>query len=233
MSRHRAVQFASLVCGVLVALSARAEDGPPPELKSVLPETAVTAPPTRWTRWAERPLTIAAVGGFATPIGNGGGLVELSPVPWLVVGAGGGASTDGPQLAIATRVRFPISDSVMLGAGLGLSRGPYTWETHGGGCGGFGGTCSTATRHWDQALRANLELAFEGMIPPKDDGWRWRLFGGLGRVVNQDAGGACQQSVGYEPSFFGAGRAIAAPSCDGAGRAVLYVGASLGYAFRL
>ena len=168
--------------------------------------------------WAHTHLAVAAHLGIGDPFGDAGLELEITPVRWLSVAAGGGGGRAVPlgnsgtySIAAMVRGRVPITEHWDGLAGLGFSRGDWTEEDH-----PFGESPYSATR-WDQVSYVDGELGIEHH-------WRHievRLYAGKSgvhslhgyscQVLRSD--GNCSMSV--------------RPSSPG------FIGFALGYAFSL
>jgi hypothetical protein len=79
-------------------------------------------------RFTDRPLTLNAVVGVATPVGEIGVLGEYSITSRFTVGAGAGANLYGPAFGVVGGYRalfFERASAQALAIRLGLSEGPY------------------------------------------------------------------------------------------------------------
>jgi hypothetical protein len=164
--------------------------------------------------WRARPISLAGQ-MIATPYGFAGASVAVTPVRWLSVEAGGGVTVDGPQAALMPRGRIFVSRKVALSLGLGASFGRYVDAHDLQLCAivPFGARCPPdPVRTWETAAWANALGALEGRT---GSGFEWRVFAGIGRLLNRGAfvcdGGSCPDAAPTQP----------------------YAGLALGYAFGL
>jgi hypothetical protein len=168
--------------------------------------------------WTKRRIAIDVHAGLGTPYGLTGASLEFTPIAYWTLGGGVGTSISGPQLALSTRVRYPIGHSA-IAFGVGASRGAYdtaeAWLTD-----------SLWRKHWDHAYWLNLEVSLERRW---SSGVQFRMYGGVGTVVNP-AAGKCEPDSNY-----------GGHDCNSRGgplgllwineTTVPYVGYAVGYAF--
>ncbi len=172
--RARALALASLL--LLYGAPARADDLPMPRLVPSLapPRDQANDQLTEPNPWASRKKTVALQGGSpGGPLGYGGLAFEYAPIPWVVVGAGGGASPDGARGAFMPRLRLPLSRGVAIGFGFPISAGPYTTAVQ--------TVDYHVTREWEVAWWAHFEPNVEFRLP---HGMALRIYGGESRLLN-------------------------------------------------
>ena len=76
--------------------------------------------------WASRNKTVAIQGGApGGPTGIAGASFEYAPLPWTIIGAGGGFNGHGVTGAIWPRFRLPLNRHFAVGFGVPFSAGPY------------------------------------------------------------------------------------------------------------
>jgi hypothetical protein len=107
-------------------------------------------------RWAPS-IAIDGTVGLGTPLGFGGGWLEVTPVPWVTAAVGVGASSMGMQEAVGARLRAPLRNGMAVAVGGGVSAGPY--ETVDPLLSWFDDPWNTYT--WKRAYWTDLELSFE------------------------------------------------------------------------
>lgn len=168
-------------------------------------EPTPEAPPDAW----ERPLSVVGVAG-SSALGAIGAAAEVTPVRVLTVSGGIGAPwfSGSAQVAVEPRLRFFVTRTVAMTAGVGVSFGSYREASPGVAC--FFGCSPSYTRSWDTAVWADLEAGVEGRT---SGGFTWRAFGGAGRVMNP-AAYTCTGSEG----------------CNGTAPTAPHAGIALGYA---
>ena len=83
----------------------------------------------RMVSFADHPLTLDGIVGAGTPVGALGASLMGNLAAWAAVGAGVGVNSQGPQLAVLTRVRPGVWErprrALALPVGLSFSAGPY------------------------------------------------------------------------------------------------------------
>ena len=212
--RHHAVQrfCGSAFVVIMIGLAPRVTSAASPE-----DNPAVVAPPNRW----QKQLAYEARLGLATPLGFAGVAVDVTPVPWVSLNLGIGQGGHGAQYAGMARVRLATTP-VTGGIGAGVSAGRYQWDNQ---CKAYYGPCAAmdrwpvVTRTWNPAIWGNVEAFLEGRAA---GGFQWRVYLGLGKILNAAASRCTWQSVdGQRPN-----------GCDES-HFLGYVGTALGYSFSL
>jgi hypothetical protein len=143
--------------------------------------------------WESRLVSVVTPFGF-TPYGLAGIAAGITPIRWLTVEAGAGASLYGPQLVLEPRGRLFVSRKVAFMAGLGVSTGrhvdespldlcglifiPVLYDTNRPGC------PQPWRRDWAHAVWANALVGVEGRTGV---GFEWRIFAGFGELMNPHA----------------------------------------------
>jgi hypothetical protein len=172
--------------------------------------TVAEAPHPEIDRREQRPLAVMAVLGGGTPVGAVGLVVEYSPAPYFVVSGGAGMS-DGLQLALTPRFELPLSRTLSLGIGGGLSTGKYVQQPF------WCFDCEIhRTTEWSRAYWGNGEISLDGI---SKRGFAFRTFVGLGQLLNPTPDRCTEQSVEV--------------ACAGGEKKtrLVYAGVALGYAF--
>jgi hypothetical protein len=167
-----------------------------------------------------RKFSLDAMAGLGTPVGFGGVVVGVTPVPWFTIEVGGGASGSGPQGALMLRARQPEGE-VRVGFAAGASVGPYqstkTIDL-------FDTSLNRFT--WDVAVWLNAELSIEKRWAT---GLEVRGFLGAGAVMNSP------NSCVHHDAEAGTGEdhpCDSGTSADGLFTTVVpYIGVAVGYAF--
>jgi hypothetical protein len=121
-------------------------------------------------------LVFSGVLGVAMPLGEAGFELEAQLTRWFGVSGGVGVSRSGPQLAMMARARVPVNDAAGVYFGVGGSLGRYEWIEL--------VFDDAAKKTWERAYWLNGEVGVERAFYEK---WRFRFFGGIGRVVNDNA----------------------------------------------
>jgi hypothetical protein len=158
-----------------------------------------------WTRV----LAVDAHVGLGTPYGLAGLSVEVSPVRFFAIEAGGGHSGYGPQIAGMARLRIPFgADALALGGG--VSGGDYSaadtflepmWS-----------------KDWSPAYWVNLELAYSHRWR---NGFELRPYVGVTSLLNPG------DAVCVPNNNIGDGK------CGNPATRLPYAGLAIGYAFDL
>jgi len=120
-------------------------------------------------------------GGIGTPLGQLSASLELRPIRWLSLGAGGGFSLDGAQLGAMARIEPDLPAYL----GLGTSFGRYMRNT----CSDFGhlfpadgGTGQCPKYEWDRARWLNIEGGYTSGF--RED-VRLRAYLGIAVLLNR------------------------------------------------
>ncbi len=157
---------------------AQDEEDPEPEVSTPDPTEAV---------W-DRVLAISATVGLDTPLGIGGAAIEVTPIRYLAIYAGGGVGRDGVRFAGGIRPQFPFRN-LSLGLMLGVTGGPLDWDSHGAD----GGDGVSIHRYWEMALFVHGALTGEYRW---DSGLFGRLEFGAEALVTPSEATVCTQSDG-------------------------------------
>jgi hypothetical protein len=143
-------------------------------------------PPPAADSWSSRKKTINIMGGSpGGPMGYGGLSFEYAPIPWVVLGAGAGATGDGVRGAFMPRLRLPINRHFAVGLGFPLSAGPYeAIEQVPERCSLPGCPVGYRTsRTWEVAWWMHLEPNVEFRV---GGGMALRLYGGQSYLINRN-----------------------------------------------
>lgn len=153
--------------------------------------------------WASRKKTINLQGGsVGGPLGYGGLSFEYAPIPWVVLGAGAGATGNGVTGAFMPRLRLPITRFFAVGFGFPLSGGPYEAVEQAPercsipGCPVGYRTSRTWEVAWWAHLEPNVELRIGG-------GMALRLYGGESMLINKHDDACKSTLAGGCPSHIG------------------------------
>ena len=192
---RRCLALAAFAALALVASSASAQR----------PDNATTSESAK-SGWLERPWIVAAQLGGGSPLGTAGLVVEHTPVSWATLSAGIGLLQGKPQFALIPRVHQPITDTLGIGFGAGLSFGPTGYDGRDAlrrvvcsSCGDVG------ERTYSFAWWANGELSLEERRPW---GLVWRVFVGGARVLNPGNGACDAGNCSDHPIVAYAGAAV-------------------------
>jgi hypothetical protein len=150
-------------------------------------------------------LFVEAQLGLGTPGGAAGGALEVQAGPFGI-SAGVGEGFSGPQVAGMLRYRFWLNPDFNFNIGAGLSAGRYEWVE-------FSFYDTAQHKLWDAAYWANAEAGVE-----MGSRFRVRVFGGLGSVLNRDAGVCAGVTPAVCQKYYG-----------GDGLEVLYLGVAFAY----
>jgi hypothetical protein len=160
----------ALVSVVLMTgtVSAQASEDPEPE---------VSTPADPYDRLLAASVTL----GIDTPYGIAGAALELSPVRYLGIYAGGGIGREGPRFVAGLLPHFPVGH-LSVGLMLGVEGGPFDWDSQ-------GDEQTTTRRHWDFALFFNTGVTFEYRW---DNGLFGRLAFGAEKLITPGEADLCQ-----------------------------------------
>lgn len=133
----------------------------------------------------ERPhLAVETQLGVGMPTGYLGVAADVSLNERFAISAGVGAGQSGTQVALMGRYRFHVRDTWNVDVGGGVSFGRYKWIEL--------VFDEPAEKLWDRAFWGNAEI---GLERPFGDGFHFRLFAGVGTIVNRDDGVCVGTSV--------------------------------------
>jgi hypothetical protein len=182
-----------------------------PWLAPFAPRDAASDSMSALGSWGSRPAAVLLQGGSAGgPLGYGGLSFEYAPVPWFVVGGGGGFSGAGATAALMPRLRLPLTRWLAIGAGLPLSAGPYVARLEQAqACADTGCEIAfTTTRTWSIAVWLHVEPTIELRLP-RAPAMALRLYGGESFILNtrddrcsSTLSNGCPSSIG-ERTWYG------------------------------
>lgn len=192
---RRLVTLAAILGGVGCPSAAHADLPTPrliPELSLAKDKGVESAPEA--DPWSTRKKQVSLQGGApGGPTGLAGLTFEWAPVRYLVLGAGGGWSPEGPRGAFMPRLRLPLNNRFAVGLGFPLSLGPYEFSERLQEQCAYAG-CSAGyrtTRSWSIAFWGHLEPNVEIRLNPAI---ALRLFGGYAKLLN-DASDRCTSTL--------------------------------------
>lgn len=162
--------------------------------------------------WLRRPLVLEAQFGGGTPLGTTGVAIGYTPVRWATLSGGVGLAQGSLQVAFIPRVHQPLTDTLALGLGAGVSLGPSDRSGRDGVRRALCQTCDEVPeRSYALAWWGNAELSVEERRPW---GLVWRAFAGGARLLNPSDGTCAAGGCADHPI-------------------VVYVGAAVGWAFAI
>ena len=172
------------------------------------PEPEVSSQPDQW----ERLLSVSVTGGWDTPFGVAGASVELKPIRYLGIYAGGGIGRSGARFAAGIHPQVPI-ENASLGLMLGVHGGQFDYDNIDQNFG--------IHRYWSMGFFAHAAVTFEYRW---ENGFFGRVMAGAEALLAPSQPTSCSNLSGTG-------------TCDAASAGSLslpirgWVGLTLGYAF--
>lgn len=128
------------------------QQDPEPEVSSQPASSEPVTSPTQASPY-ERILALSVTAGLDTPVGIVGANVEVSPVRWITIYAGGGVSRSGARIAGGISGQYPVGHG-SVGMSVGLAGGPLDWDS-------LGANDQRVHRYWEFALYLDWALNAE------------------------------------------------------------------------
>ena len=158
------------------------------------------------TGWLARPLVVEAQLAGSGPLGTAGAAIEYTPIAGATISGGVGLGQGRAQAAILPRLHQPLTETLGIGIGAGISVGPSGPDGRDALRRVFCASCGDLPeRTYALAWWGNAEISLEERRPW---GLVWRLFVGGARILNPGDGVCAPGGCVDHPTEIYAGAAL-------------------------